>query len=72
MFLLYLKEAEQIDRLMATNWKGTTDGILIFMHDFPPSVLIVISFLYRLVFPLQLLQHFSLRVTRVYQKQLIQ
>jgi hypothetical protein len=32
MFSLYLKEAEKIDRQMIEDWKGTTDGILIFVR----------------------------------------
>jgi hypothetical protein len=32
MFSLYLKEAEKVDRQMVEDWKGTTDGILIFVR----------------------------------------
>jgi hypothetical protein len=50
MFSLYLKEAEKVDRQMVEDWKGTTDGILIFVRRILLAVLIVASLLRRLVF----------------------
>jgi hypothetical protein len=71
MFSLYLKEAEKVDRQMVEDWKGTTDGILIFVRVIYLSVLTLTSFLHRQVFSPLLLQHSSSRVIKAYQKQLI-
>ncbi|KAF9468351.1 hypothetical protein BDZ94DRAFT_1154121, partial [Collybia nuda] len=38
MFSIYLKEAEKVDRQMVEDWKGTTDGILIFSGLFSAVV----------------------------------
>jgi hypothetical protein len=52
LFSLYLKEAEKVDRQMVEDWKGTTDGILIFVCGILRCSLITIMtmVLCRLVF----------------------
>lgn len=63
---VYLSEAERVDRALAENWKGDTEGILIFVRivlsDPPPTQ--ALTFVYpRLVSLLLPWQHSSLRAT---------
>jgi hypothetical protein len=43
MFSLYWKKAEKVDRQMVEDWKGTTDGIFIFVRGILLSDLVVLD-----------------------------